>query len=307
MSIQRMASHTILLGTLVLVAMLLSACYKDAGENVPPTSKQINLGALTPTTPALPTQAATATPTPMSEVSPTRQLVPTTTPSDAIQDELSATPTLLPQDGESGPGELLATPTNAPLVEAGVSPTAISGTPTEVVTQTTIATPGLSDIRPSNTPAPTIDPALLPTPTAIPVEENPCIHVVSPGDTLFSIASDNEVELEALVVANPELLGGNPNAILQIGWQLKLPGCEDVAGLETPVPAEATSVTGEATVVPAGGEQTGPVVHVVQPGEGIYAIARQYGVEPQAIVEANNLINPNLIYPGDELIIPVGQ
>ena len=53
--------------------------------------------------------------------------------------------------------------------------------------------------------------------------------------------------------------------------------------------------------------QGGQVIHTVQPGEGIYAIARQYGVTPEQIIAANNLANPNLIYPGDQLIIPVGQ
>jgi spore germination protein len=48
----------------------------------------------------------------------------------------------------------------------------------------------------------------------------------------------------------------------------------------------------------------GGTVHVVKPGEWIWQIARIYGVNPQAIIDANNLTNPALIFPGMELTIP---
>jgi LysM repeat protein len=48
-----------------------------------------------------------------------------------------------------------------------------------------------------------------------------------------------------------------------------------------------------------------PVYHVVKPGQNLTQIARYYGVTVQAIVKANNLWNPNLIYPGQCLLIPV--
>jgi LysM repeat protein len=48
-----------------------------------------------------------------------------------------------------------------------------------------------------------------------------------------------------------------------------------------------------------------PVYHVVKPGQNLTQIARYYGVSVQAIVNANNLWNPNLIYSGQHLLIPV--
>ncbi len=48
------------------------------------------------------------------------------------------------------------------------------------------------------------------------------------------------------------------------------------------------------------------VVHVVQRGETVSSIARRYNVSPNAIIAANHLPNPNLIYPGQRLIIPLG-
>ncbi|WP_152918084.1 LysM peptidoglycan-binding domain-containing protein, partial [Ardenticatena maritima] len=45
-------------------------------------------------------------------------------------------------------------------------------------------------------------------------------------------------------------------------------------------------------------------IHVVQEGEWLYAIARTYGVSPDAIIAANNLQPPYTVYPGQKLIIP---
>ncbi len=291
MSAKRLWSRMLLAG---LLALAFTACYKDAGVNVQPTSRQVNIADMTPTTPAPPTQAFTATPESVLQATPTRGLVPTTTPADSVQSGLPATAT--PRDGDLA--EMLPTPTDLPIFQSSFTPAGTISAATLESTRTTITTPIMSDIRPSPTPSPTIDPSKMPTPTDIPVELNPCIHVVNFGDTLYSIARENEVTLEALVAANPPLLGGNPNTILRIGWQLRLPGCADEG-------AEAT-VESAPTAVPAG-TPSGPVVHVVQAGEGIYAIARKYGVSHEAIIAANNLANPNLIYPGQELIIPLGQ
>lgn len=47
-----------------------------------------------------------------------------------------------------------------------------------------------------------------------------------------------------------------------------------------------------------------PRVHVVKRGESLSLIAEQYGVDPQAIIDLNELQNPDLIVPGQELLIP---
>ncbi|MBR2833710.1 MAG: LysM peptidoglycan-binding domain-containing protein [Bacilli bacterium] len=44
--------------------------------------------------------------------------------------------------------------------------------------------------------------------------------------------------------------------------------------------------------------------YVVQKGDNMYAIARNYGLNPMELVKLNGL-NPNdIIYPGDEILIP---
>ncbi len=47
-----------------------------------------------------------------------------------------------------------------------------------------------------------------------------------------------------------------------------------------------------------------PQVYVVKKGDTVYKIAKRYGTTMQAIILANNLRNPNLIYPGQILLIP---
>lgn len=46
--------------------------------------------------------------------------------------------------------------------------------------------------------------------------------------------------------------------------------------------------------------------YVVQPGDTIWSIASRFGVTVDAIMRANNLSSPNMIYVGQTLRIPTG-
>jgi LysM repeat protein len=48
-----------------------------------------------------------------------------------------------------------------------------------------------------------------------------------------------------------------------------------------------------------------PLHYIVQRGDRLQDIAIQFDVPMQAIISLNKLANPDLIYPGDELMIPV--
>lgn len=50
--------------------------------------------------------------------------------------------------------------------------------------------------------------------------------------------------------------------------------------------------------------QTGGTNYTVQPGDSLYKIAQRYGTTVTAIANANNLADPNLIFVGQQLIIP---
>jgi LysM repeat protein len=52
----------------------------------------------------------------------------------------------------------------------------------------------------------------------------------------------------------------------------------------------------------AGGEEE---IYIVQAGDSLGAIAGRFGVSVAALVEANNLANPDFVFSGQRLIIPV--
>lgn len=60
-----------------------------------------------------------------------------------------------------------------------------------------------------------------------------------------------------------------------------------------------------ASFVPASA-QYGQTIHIVERGETLASIARIYGVTVQALASANNIWNPNLVYAGSRLVIPLG-
>lgn len=124
----------------------------------------------------------------------------------------------------------------------------------------------------------------MPTPTPGPFE-----YVVQEGDTLSGIAVRFGVDPIQIIERNNLLSPDN----LTVGIEIIIPGYQ-------PPASETTSDTGTGVTV---GSETG-VVHVVQAGEGLVGIATQYGVSVDAIIAANNLVDPNTLRVGQELIIP---
>jgi len=45
------------------------------------------------------------------------------------------------------------------------------------------------------------------------------------------------------------------------------------------------------------------VIYVVQPGDSIYDISQLYGISPQKIINDNNLENPNMLVPGQTIVV----
>jgi LysM repeat protein len=96
------------------------------------------------------------------------------------------------------------------------------------------------------------------------------------------------------------------------------PDAETLAALATPIMAPVVAPT--FTPTPAGAaspppalEQSTPIatpvpgaeeVYVVQAGDSLLAIAGRYGVSMQAIMDANNLTNPDFVFSGQRLVIP---
>ncbi|MFZ5990057.1 MAG: LysM peptidoglycan-binding domain-containing protein [Bacillota bacterium] len=95
-------------------------------------------------------------------------------------------------------------------------------------------------------------------------------YTVQPGDTLSKIARFYNTTVENILKFN---YIPNPNVIYP-GRTLVIPES----------PAEA-------------------IIYTVQPGDTVYSIARKFGTYVNNIVTFNYLANPNLIYPGQKLVV----
>jgi LysM repeat protein len=104
---------------------------------------------------------------------------------------------------------------------------------------------------------------------------SPCsYYTVQRGDTLYSIARRYGTTVQAIAQANGIL---NP-AYIRVGQVLCIPGLA------------ASPLSGG--------------YYTVQRGDTLYSIACRFGTTYWAIAAANNLSNPNYIYPGQTLLIP---
>jgi LysM repeat protein len=109
--------------------------------------------------------------------------------------------------------------------------------------------------------------------------------VVRPGDTLGAIALRYGTTVSELAAANHL---ANPN-LIYAGQRLRIGG-------SSPSPSTA----GTAATAPT----TAPQTHIVVAGDTLIGIASRYGTTVSALVTANHLANPNLIYAGERLTVP---
>ncbi len=130
---------------------------------------------------------------------------------------------------------------------------------------------------------------------AAPLGADTVVYVVKPGDTLRSIAAAYGTTMSAIVRANNM---ANPDVIYP-GQKLIIPlsgGGTPGAGstpTSVPVPTSAASPTTGASGY-----------HTVQLGDTLDKIARRYGTTAAAIIAANGISNPDLIWVGQKLLIP---
>lgn len=119
---------------------------------------------------------------------------------------------------------------------------------------------------PQPTPAPT--PAPAPQPDYV-------VYTVVPGDTLSGIAARFGTTYQKIAadngIANPSLIF--PGQVLRI-----YPGNNSGGG-------------------------SNDITYTVQPGDTLSGIAARFGTTYQRLAEVNGIANPNLIYPGQVLII----
>ena len=125
----------------------------------------------------------------------------------------------------------------------------------------------------------------VPTPLPGPFE-----YTVQPGDTLGGIEARFDVNQLAIIEANQLL---TPDSLI-VGTTLVIPGYVPDAGGSS---APAAGTNNDA--VP--GAQ---VTYIVQPGDSFFSIAQEFGIDPDDLAIANNIVNRNVLRVGQELVIP---
>ncbi|HIC87969.1 MAG TPA: LysM peptidoglycan-binding domain-containing protein [Anaerolineae bacterium] len=158
-------------------------------------------------------------------------------------------------------------------------------------------------------------------------------HTVAPGESLLSIAAMYGVSYEALLAANPRIT--DPDLVV-VGQKIVIPttgateshpsiprthrvapgesllGIAQTYGVDYQALMRLNRITNpnriyvdQKLLLPQPGQPRQQMrVHIVQAGETLLAIAGRYGVTLEALMEANGIHDPDVIYTGQKLVIP---
>lgn len=168
---------------------------------------------------------------------------------------------------------------------------------------------------------------------ALPITVAPqrvAVYEVKEGDTLAAIAERHGLDVPTLQWANGL---STPDAPLTPGQQLRIPPVKGMlhvvrqsdtlesiaATYKVPVQAilayrpnqirdAADLVPGRTIIVPGGTmpERTTVILHTVQEGDTVFALAERYNITPETIISANSLPDPDFLQVGQQLaILPV--
>ena len=111
-------------------------------------------------------------------------------------------------------------------------------------------------------------------------------HVVRHGDTLWSMSRSYGTPQNMIEQHNP----GVANRHLRIGETIVIPAFSDTP--PPPAPVRETPANFRGT-------------HIVQSGETFWSLSRQYGVDPEALADANGLRLNDILHEGRTLRVPI--
>lgn len=200
----------------------------------------------------------------------------------------------------------------------GTSASPAQPTSTSQPTATTDSSGGIGQSTPTpevvssistSTPTPTQQTNTVPTATPVssgdigkPISDTfpgTIVHTVRRGDTVSRIAILYDSTIQAIIEAN----GLNESALIFVGQGLlvpvRIPDPATETPTFTPVVVVATATPGVAPI-PSGGTYT------VVPGDTLNRIAARFNTTVGALVQLNGIANPNRIFSGQVLRIPVG-
>lgn len=124
-------------------------------------------------------------------------------------------------------------------------------------------------------------------------------YIVQPGDTLFSIADRFNISISELATIN----GVYDVNVVYAGQVLRLP--PPISGNVTlPAPNPGPVIVLPTPVVVNPGTTTTYTAYVVRTGDSLDKIATLYRTTVAAILGANSIPNPDILYVGQLLVIP---
>ena len=233
--------------------------------------------------------------------------IPTSTPTSTptLASGATSTPTSTPTQSSSN----TSTPTSTPTLASGAT-----STPTSTPTQSSSNTN-----TPTSTPTPTASPSTPPATLGI--------HVVRFGEWIYCIGRAYQVSPKAIIQVNhlwwPYIIFPSQQLVIpNIPWVNVTAGRVCQAQFTVPVPTpSSTSTSISPTVTPIPTSSVPPptvtlipptsvppsacrAVYVVRRGDNLYRIALRYGTTYTELARTNQISNPRLIYPGQQLCIP---
>jgi len=166
------------------------------------------------------------------------------------------------------------------------------------VTTTWVSAGGPGALFPSDTPTPSITPTASNTPTitatatetsppSTPTASAPFLYSVELGDTIVSIADKFSVDFIIIMLLN----GLNNDSILFVGQEMIIPD----PNMEIPSP----------TPIPEGLPRGFEIEYFVLPGDTLAGIAVLFLSTEDAIIQANELVNPDQVFVGQILLVPI--
>jgi LysM repeat protein len=294
-------------GYSMVLLFLLAGCFQQAGESLQSAGST-----------AAPDQANATTEIILSTDMPTQEGVPAADASPSI--EVTRPPSTGPTTATLPPITIIFQPTETLRPTEDTSGAQSDENTVGFITPGSPLGPGLDEGDLTPVPGDTLESTLssdvetAPTEVELPAGvDAECSYIIESGDTVFGIALSFDTTVAELQEINPELEGDNP--VIQPGQIVILPECNNIPGEETEEP-EIIEATGTSTRVPsviepvvpgttatsaAGG---GTETYIVQRGDTLFIIAQRYGTTVAALVNANNLSNPDRLSVGQQLIIP---
>ena len=136
------------------------------------------------------------------------------------------------------------------------------------------------------------------------------------GDSVWALANEYSTTVEAIALVNglsdpTEISVGDVLAI-PVGFAESLTPVEEAAAAEAAAPAGEAANTAVAqfeTTPPAGtalADWPNTVDWTIQPGDSLSALATTFETTPEAIMSLNGIEDPNVVYAGTVITIPVG-